>query len=103
MINEGLIPNLPRNAVVEVPCLVDRGGVQGCFVGDLPEQCAALCRSHIAVHLLTIAAATELRRDAIYQAAALDPHTAAELDLDQIRKLCDDLLEAEAAWLPVYS
>jgi alpha-galactosidase len=100
--NDGLIPNLPAKAVVEVPCLVDRNGVQGCHVGDLPEQCAALCRAHIAVHLLTIEAATQLRRESIYHAASLDPHTASELTLDQIRSLCDDLLEAEAAWLPEY-
>ena len=84
------------------PCLVDRNGVQGCYVGNLPEQCAALCRAHIAVHLLTLEAARTLRKDAIYQAAALDPHTASELTLDQIRRLCDDLLEAEADWLPAF-
>jgi len=100
--NDGLISNLPDGAIVEVPCLVDRNGVQGCFVGDLPEQCAALCRSHISVHRLAIEAATTLRKDAIYQAAALDPHTASELTLDEIRGLCDELLEAEAAWLPEY-
>jgi alpha-galactosidase len=103
VLNDGLIPNLPGRAVVEVPCLVDRNGVQGIRVGDLPEQCAALCRAHIAVHLLTIEAATTLRRDAIYQAASLDPHTASELTLDQIRALCDELLAAEAEWLPSYA
>jgi len=100
--NDGFIPNLPSAAIVEVPCLVDRNGVQGCYVGNLPEQCAALCRAHIAVHLLTLEAARTLRKDAIYQAAALDPHTASELTLDQIRRLCDDLLEAEADWLPAF-
>lgn len=103
VMNDGFIPNLPAPAVVEVPCLVDRNGVQGCFVGDLPEQCAALCRAHIAVHLLTIEAATKRKRDAIYQAASLDPHTASELTLDQIRSLCDDLLAAEAEWLPEFT
>jgi alpha-galactosidase len=102
VLNDGLIPNLPSRAVVEVACLVDRNGVQGCHAGDLPEQCAALCRSHIGVHLLTIEAATELRKEAIYQAAFLDPHTASALTLDEIRNLCDDLLEAEVAWLPEY-
>lgn len=102
VLNDGFISNLPRDAVVEVPCLVDRNGVQGCHVGDLPEQCAALCRSHIAVHELTLEAAMHHRRDAIYHAASLDPHTAAELTLDQIRCLCDDLLEAQAEWLPAW-
>jgi alpha-galactosidase len=102
VLNGGLISNLPSRAIVEVACLVDRNGVQGCHVGDLPEQCAALCRAHIGVHLLTIEAATELRREAIYQAAFLDPHTASELTLDETRSLCDELLEAEAAWLPEY-
>jgi len=102
VLNDGLIPNLPSRAVVEVACLVDRNGVQGCHAGDLPEQCAALCRSHIGVHLLTIEAASELRKEAIYQAAFLDPHTASALTLDEIRNLCDDLLEAEVAWLPEY-
>lgn len=101
--NGGLISNLPDRAIVEVPCLVDRNGVQGCAVGDLPEQCAALCRAHVSVHLLAIEAAITLRKDAIYQAASLDPHTASELTLDQIRSLCDELLQAEAAWLPEYT
>ena len=90
--NDGFIPNLPSAAIVEVPCLVDRNGVQGCYVGNLPEQCAALCRAHIAVHLLTLEAARTLRKDAIYQAVALDPHTASELTLDQMRQLCDQLI-----------
>jgi len=103
VLNSGLIPNLPANAVVEVPCIVDGNGVQGVYVGDLPEQLAALSRSHIAVHLLTIEAAVTLNKEAIYQAAYLDPHTGGELTLDQIRALCDDLLEAEADWLPKYT
>jgi alpha-galactosidase len=63
-------------------------------VGDLPEQCAALNRTNINVQLLTIEAALTRNRDAVYQAAMLDPHTAAELSLDQIRNLCDDLIAA---------
>ncbi len=62
-----------------MPCLVDRNGVQGCYVGDLPEQCAALNRTNINVQLLTIEAALTRKRDKVYQAAMLDPHTAAEL------------------------
>lgn len=95
ILNHGFITNLPDKAVVEVPCLVDRNGVQGCSVGDLPEQCVALNRTNINVQLLTIEAALTRKRDAIYQAAMLDPHTTAELTLDQICHLCDDLIAAQ--------
>ena len=98
VLNNGLIPNLPAKACVEVPCLVDGNGVQGCAVGDLPEICAAYDRTQINVQLLAIEAALERRRDRIYQAAMLDPHTAAELTLDEIRDLCDDLIEAIDKW-----
>jgi alpha-galactosidase len=94
VLNHGLVTNLPAKTVVEVPCLVDRNGVQGCYVGDLPEQLAGLNRTNINVQLMTLEAARNHRRDAIYQAAMLDPHTAAELTLDQIRAMCDDLLAA---------
>jgi alpha-galactosidase len=94
VLNTGLITNLPSTAIVEVPCLVDRNGVQGCYVGDLPEQLAALNRTNINVQLLTIEAALTRKRDTVYHAAMLDPHTASELTLDQIRALCDDLFEA---------
>lgn len=102
VLNNGLIANLPDDAVVEVPCLVDRNGVQGCAVGYLPEQLAGLNRWHINVHLMVIEAALTRRRDAVYQAAYLDPHTSAELPLDQIREMCDELLDAEKDWLPEY-
>ncbi len=94
VLNTGLITNLPSKAVVEVACLVDRNGVQGCYVGDLPEQLAALNRTNINVQLLTIEAAFTGKRDAIYHAAMLDPHTSSELTLDQIRALCDNLIAA---------
>ncbi len=103
VLNRGLIPNLPEDACVEVPCLVDRNGVQGCRVGALPEQCAALNRTNINVQLLTIEAALARRRDKVYQAAMLDPHTAAELSLDEIRSLCDDLIEAHGDMIPKLS
>ena len=103
LLNQGLITNLPPNAIVEVPCLVDRNGVQPVVVGDLPEQCAALNRTNINVQLLAMRAALTLNREAIYQAAYLDPHTAAELPLDKIRALCDDLIEAHGDMLPEYS
>jgi len=102
VLNTGLITNLPRKACVEVPCLVDRCGVRGVYVGDLPEQLAALNRTNINVQLLTIEAALTRSKDAAYQAAMLDPHTAAELPLDQIRALCDDLFEAHGDMMPEY-
>ena len=75
-------------------CLVDRNGVQGTYVGDLPEQCAAMNRTNINVHLLSLEAVFTRSRAAIYHAAMMDPHTASELTLDEIRSLCDDLIEA---------
>jgi alpha-galactosidase len=102
VLNTGLITNLPSKAVVEVPCMVDRNGVQGCYVGELPEQCAALNRTNISVQLLTIEAALERKKEKIYQAAMLDPHTASELTLDEIKKLCDELIEAHGKMLPKY-
>jgi len=102
VMNAGLIPNLPANACVEVPCLVDRGGIQGCYVGNLPEQCAALNRTNINVQLLTLEAAFTLKKDYIYQAALMDPHTAAELSMDDIVALCDDLIKAHGNYLPKY-
>lgn len=94
VLNKGLIPNLPDEAVVELACLVDRNGVQGTYVGRLPEQLAALNRTNINVQLLTIEAALTGKRDAVYHAAMLDPHTGSELTLDEIRALCDDLIDA---------
>jgi alpha-galactosidase len=102
VLNNGLITNLPSKAVVEVPCLVDCNGVQGCFVGDLPEQCAALNRTNVNVHLLTIEAALTRKKEYIYQAAMLDPHTGSELTLDRIRALCNDLIKAHGRMLPRY-
>jgi alpha-galactosidase len=100
--NNGFIPNLPSNAVVEVPCLVDGAGVQGTYVGNLPEQCAAMNRSNINVQLLTIEAALTRKKERIYQAAMLDPHTAAELSLDDIVAMCNDLIKAHGNMLPKY-
>ena len=102
VLNKGLITNLPAKACVEVPCLVDGNGVQGTFVGDLPEQCAALNRLNVNVQILTVDAALELKKDAIYQAAMLDPHTAAELSIDDIRAMCDELIAAHGSYLPKY-
>ena len=102
VLNEGLIDNLPREACVEVPCLVNRLGVQPTHVGRLPEICAAMNRTNINVQLLTIEAAVTRRRECIYQAAMMEPHTAAELSIDDIVKMCDELIEAHAGWLPEY-
>ena len=102
VINTGLITNLPAKACVEVPCLVDASGIAPVVIGDLPEQCAALNRTNINPQLMTIEAAVTKKKEAVYQAAMLDPHTAAELSLDDIRSMCDDLFEAHKVWLPVY-
>ena len=102
VVNHGLITNLPNNSIVEVPCLVDKNGVQPIYFGDLPEQCAALNRTNVNVHLLTIEAALTLKKDYIYQAAMLDPHTSSELSIDDIKSLCDDLIEAHGDMLPEY-
>ena len=102
VLNTGLITNLPQNACVEVPVMVDRNGLNPCFVGDLPEQCAAINRTNINVQLLTIEAAVTLKKEYIYMAAMLDPHTASELSMDDIKAMCDDLIEAHKGWLPEY-
>ncbi len=94
ILNKGLISNLPAEAVVELPCLVDGNGVHGCLVGALPEQLAGLNRTNINVQLCVMNAALNRDREAVYHAAMLDPHAAAELTLDQIRQLCDDLISA---------
>jgi len=102
VLNTGLITNLPDGATVEVPCLVDRSGIVPCFVGDLPEQLAALNRTNINTQLLTLEAALTLKKEHIYHAALLDPHTSAELSIDDIIALVDDLIEAHKGWLPEY-
>ena len=102
VLNTGLITNLPRNAVVEVPCLVDASGVSPTYIGDLPEICAALNRTNINVQLLTIEAARTLKKECIYQAAMMDPHCQSELSIDDIIKLCDALIEAHKGWLPEF-
>lgn len=98
----GLISNLPEKACVEIPCLVDASGVTPTYVGELPEQLAALDRTNINTQLLTIDAAMTGKKEHIYHAAMLDPHTSAELSIDDIISLCDDLIEAHGDWLPKY-
>ena len=100
--NHGIIDNLPQGCAVEVPILVDKNGMQPTRIGVLPPQLAAMMRTNINVQELTVEAALTLKREHIYHAAMLDPHTAAELDLDQIYALVDDLIEAHGEWLPEY-
>ncbi len=98
-----LITNLPKEACVEVPCLVNGMGVRPCYVGALPVQCAAMNMTNINVQLLTIEAARTLKKEHIYQAAMLDPHTGSELDIDTIKKMVDDLIDAHGDYLPKYN
>ena len=103
VLNTGhLISNLPEDACVEVPCLVNGHGIHPCHVGPLPVQCAAMNMTNINVQLLTIEAAHTRRREHIYQAAMLDPHTSSELDIDSIRNMVDELIAAHGDYLPEY-
>lgn len=102
VLNRGLITNLPHNACVEVPCLINKQGILPTVVGDLPEICAAMNRTNINVQLLTIEAAVTKKKEAVYQAAMLDPHTSSELSIDDIVAMCNDLFAAHGAWLPAY-
>ena len=100
--NRGLISNLPEGCCVEVPCQVDAQGIHPIPVGALPNHLAALIQTNINVQSLAVEAALTGKRERIYQAAMLDPHTAAELDLEQIWALVDDLIEAHGDWLPPF-
>lgn len=102
VINNGLIDNLPADACVEVPCMVDGKGVNPCRVGRLPVQLAAMNMTNINAQLLTIEAAVTKKREAIYHAAMLDPHTAAELSIDDIVKMCDELIDAHGDYMKMY-
>ncbi|MBP9501885.1 MAG: alpha-glucosidase/alpha-galactosidase [Candidatus Promineofilum sp.] len=100
--NDHLIDNLPLGCCVEVPCLVNRNGIQPTRIGTLPPQLAALMQTNINVQSLTVEAALTGKREHIYHAAMLDPHTAAELDLNQIHAMVDDLIAAHGDWLPQF-
>ncbi|MBO5439433.1 MAG: alpha-glucosidase/alpha-galactosidase [Clostridia bacterium] len=103
VINRGVITNLPYDACVEVPCLVDGEGIHSTFVGELPLQLAAMNSSNIYAQMLTIEAAHTMDKQKIYQAAMMDPHTGAELSTDEIVALCDELFEAhEKAGYPIF-
>ena len=103
VLNKGLITNLPADACVEVPCLVNKLGIQPTVIGKLPVQLAAMNMTNINPQLLTIEAAATRKKEYIYQAAMLDPHTSAELSIDDIVAMCDDLIEAHKGWLPEYN
>jgi alpha-galactosidase len=100
--NHQLIDNLPQGCAVEVPCVVDHNGVQPTRVGELPVQLAALMRTNVNVQELVVAAVLKQNREHVYHAAMLDPHTAATLDLAQIRAMVDELLAAHRPFLPDY-
>ena len=102
VMNNGLITNLPNDCCVEVTCLANAGGIQPCHIGDLPHQLAALNMRQISVHQLVVDAALTGKKEYIYQAALLDPHASADLTIDEIRSLVDDLIEAHGDWLPEY-
>lgn len=101
--NKGLIDNLPQGCCVEVPCLVDKSGIQPTKIGTIPPQLAAMMQTNVNVQSLVVEAALTRKRDHIYHAAMMDPHTAAELDLAQITSLVDDLIAAHGDWLPEYN
>ncbi len=94
VLNTGLITNLPTGCVVEVPCLIDRNGIQGTYIGDLPPQLAAYNRTNVNVHMLTVAAAIEKKREHVYHAVMLDPLAGSMLNLDQMWKMTDEMFEA---------
>jgi alpha-galactosidase len=102
VVNNGLIDNLPDDCVVEVPCNINEKGLSPQKVGKLPLHLAALMQTNINVQRLTVEAALTGKREHIYHAAMLDPHTSAELDLDQIWDLVDDLISAHGDLLPEY-
>ena len=102
VINKGYIENLPEDACVEVPCMIDGNGVNPCHVGRLPVQLAAMNMTNINVQLLTIEAARTRKKENIYQAAMLDPHTAAELNIEDIVKMVDELIDAHGEYMAMY-
>lgn len=102
VLNHGLIDNLPYDACVEVPCLVDGSGITPCHVGALPTQLAAMNSSNIYAQMLTIEAARNRDRNKIYQAAMMDPHTAAELNIADIIAMCDELIAAHGEYMKEY-
>ncbi len=95
-----LIDNLPPDCCVEVPCIASGRGIEPQPVGALPRHLAALMQTNVNVQGLTVEGALGGRLDPVRHAAMLDPHTAAELPLDEISRLVDDLIEAHGDWIP---
>jgi len=102
VMNNGLIENLPKDSCVEVPCLVNKNGFQPIAIGKLPTQLAALNQTNINVQLLAVEGALKHKKDYIYNAVMMDPHTSSVLTLDEIRSMVDELFEAHANLLPAY-
>ena len=102
VLNRGHITNLPNDCCVEVPCVADRSGITPTYVGELPMQLAALNQTNVNVQKLTVQAALTKKKEYIYYAALLDPHTSSELTIDEIKALVDEMLEAHKEWLPEY-
>lgn len=102
VLNTGLIDNLPADACVEVPCMIDKHGINPCHVGRLPVHLAAMNMTNINAQLMTIEAARTRKKEDIYRAAMLDPHTAAELSIDDIVAMCDELIEAHGDYMKMY-
>lgn len=98
-----LITNFPEEACVEVPCLIDGAGVHPTSIGTLPTACAALNMTNINCQLMTIEAARSHKKNDVYLAAMLDPHTSGELDIDSIVKMCDELIDAHGDYLPKFN
>jgi len=100
--NWDLIENLPKGCCVEVPCLVDGNGVQPTAVGPLPTHLAALNRTNVNVQELIVEAALSGNAETVVHAVTLDPLTAAVCTLPQIRVMVDEMLVAQAQWLPQF-
>ena len=100
--NKKIINNLPTNCCVEVPCFIDTKGCHPQKIGFLPEHLAGLMRTNINVQLLTAEAAITKKREHIYHAAMLDPLTAANLSIDEIYQMTDEMIEAHGHFLPAY-
>ncbi|CAG7635329.1 Alpha-galactosidase [Paenibacillus solanacearum] len=101
--NRGLITNLPDGCTIEIPCYVDRNGIQPTFVGDLPLACAATCRASVSVQEMAVEAALTGDRTLVKQAVLHDPLTAAVCTTDEVWRMCDDMFEALAPWLPQFN
>jgi alpha-galactosidase len=95
-----LIDNLPADCCVEVPCVASASGIEPVAVGALPRHLAGLIQTNVNVQGLVVDAALTRSREPAYHAAMLDPHTAAELSLEEIRSLVDDLFDAHGDWIP---